>query len=918
MLEEDLAAYAERAARVLKDITTLQAEPVFAEFRVAVKSSAQVSMRLATIEGSLLACCADDVVEIPIGLVLKPDYPSSPPYCRLKLGPGQRATQHPAITPTAVIKQGAVPALANWATQDEDQRSIINVLLSIADTFGEAMPFEEVDCSAAAASAADLKPQTSLLSSMGSDGGSSPLLPQAPSAAAAANPLRALGGSPTESAQLRVGSELSTGPELEPQASASSSLLSSPLQAAGVEATQPDDAPEAEEPASGGVLGADLGDLATISLEEAEIEAEVAAVEEAVAAAATEPDAEPSPDTTTEALPEPVAEADDVEADDVEADDVQVAETEAEAEADEQTPVEEGNVAATVAAAPEPVAPSVAAEEVEVEVEAAAADASGEAVAAAATAPPPEPQEVAEGAAVAAVGSSGISALFFGGDDEDAEADGAGVDVDACTTEGVEAAVAQEPAASVSDVQRSVVEPAAVSVDDDADADADDAIFYQPDARATEATANTPDMQFLLAGLEHVHEEDLPLPLPAPASEEAPAVAETAEAEAAPVVEATQAEDEEGSTPLHSAARTGRLDTVKFLARECPDLCAAQDGEGNTPLHAAAKAGNLDIVKFLATECPETIAVQDKEGSTPVRAAARCGHRAIVAFLETGECPETEAAPPAALPETLSRLLGLGGDAGGGKGDGGSGGASDPVAQQPTLGYTADGRVDAALRFSDIFAAGDMEEDATPDGRVAKRQLVEAIGERLARDKAVVVQSEEARLNRAAASRESWDLGRDTLRQAVSVLQERRASLLDAIPGVDAAIAEAEQAERSAEEFVDASGEVFLDLIQPDTPLGKQNLELDTSDKAIEDCLYALDQGLKKDIIDAHQYQRLVLDLARRQFECRALQRKIRLKTEGARDGYAFLSSNFYCILLLLRCTAVCHAGLPPPEQCSL
>ncbi len=58
------------------------------------------------------------------------------------------------------------------------------------------------------------------------------------------------------------------------------------------------------------------------------------------------------------------------------------------------------------------------------------------------------------------------------------------------------------------------------------------------------------------------------------------------------------AKDTYGLTPLHEAARTGRMDIAELLLANKADVNAA-DNDGDTPLHQAAELGHKDVVALL-------------------------------------------------------------------------------------------------------------------------------------------------------------------------------------------------------------------------------------------------------------------------------------------------------------------------------
>eukprot|EP01060_Flectonema_neradi_P036224 TRINITY_DN6913_c0_g1_i1.p1 TRINITY_DN6913_c0_g1~~TRINITY_DN6913_c0_g1_i1.p1 ORF type:complete len:815 (+),score=194.07 TRINITY_DN6913_c0_g1_i1:87-2531(+) len=116
---------------------------------------------------------------------------------------------------------------------------------------------------------------------------------------------------------------------------------------------------------------------------------------------------------------------------------------------------------------------------------------------------------------------------------------------------------------------------------------------------------------------------------------------------------------------------------------------------------------------------------------------------------------------------------------------------------------------------------------------------------------------------------------REIVREETAMFKEKHAAFIEAVPGVDEAIRDAKLAEERAQNFIKASGETYMDLIQPDCPLGQQCLEYWALDNALEDALRALDQGLNTGAITPGQFHRALLDTARKQFEARSIQNKI-------------------------------------------
>ena len=72
----------------------------------------------------------------------------------------------------------------------------------------------------------------------------------------------------------------------------------------------------------------------------------------------------------------------------------------------------------------------------------------------------------------------------------------------------------------------------------------------------------------------------------------------------------------DGKTPLHYAARNGRLACAKFLVQQSAnnddhhtimDVVNAGSGDGTTPLHLACFGGHLDMVRYLVEIAGDTV-----------------------------------------------------------------------------------------------------------------------------------------------------------------------------------------------------------------------------------------------------------------------------------------------------------------------
>ncbi|WP_349967748.1 ankyrin repeat domain-containing protein [Wolbachia endosymbiont of Armadillidium arcangelii] len=89
--------------------------------------------------------------------------------------------------------------------------------------------------------------------------------------------------------------------------------------------------------------------------------------------------------------------------------------------------------------------------------------------------------------------------------------------------------------------------------------------------------------------------------------------------------------NEEGNTPLHVAARYGRLDAVKGLLSRRANI-DARNNVNNTPLHIAARYGQLDVVRELLDKKAK-IYTGNKAGNAPLHVAARYGQLDVVKEL---------------------------------------------------------------------------------------------------------------------------------------------------------------------------------------------------------------------------------------------------------------------------------------------
>ncbi|KFO28756.1 cyclin-dependent kinase 4 inhibitor D [Fukomys damarensis] len=90
-------------------------------------------------------------------------------------------------------------------------------------------------------------------------------------------------------------------------------------------------------------------------------------------------------------------------------------------------------------------------------------------------------------------------------------------------------------------------------------------------------------------------------------------------------------QDASGTSPVHDAARTGFLDTLKVLVEYGADV-NAPDGSGALPIHLAVREGHTSVVSFLAPE--SDLCHRDAAGLTPAELARQRGAQDLVDILQ--------------------------------------------------------------------------------------------------------------------------------------------------------------------------------------------------------------------------------------------------------------------------------------------
>ncbi|MCO5576850.1 hypothetical protein L7F22_030670 [Adiantum nelumboides] len=76
------------------------------------------------------------------------------------------------------------------------------------------------------------------------------------------------------------------------------------------------------------------------------------------------------------------------------------------------------------------------------------------------------------------------------------------------------------------------------------------------------------------------------------------------------------------NSPLHLAVRCAEFNTIKFVLQHKPgDLNAVEEQNGNTPLHLAASTGRLDVVDLFLAQPQINDTIRNRDGQDPLEAA---------------------------------------------------------------------------------------------------------------------------------------------------------------------------------------------------------------------------------------------------------------------------------------------------------
>ncbi|KAG2494023.1 hypothetical protein HYH03_007948 [Edaphochlamys debaryana] len=87
-----------------------------------------------------------------------------------------------------------------------------------------------------------------------------------------------------------------------------------------------------------------------------------------------------------------------------------------------------------------------------------------------------------------------------------------------------------------------------------------------------------------------------------------------------------------GRTALHYAASKGKAAVVRQLLSAGAQV-DVRDTTGSTALHRAASAGKIDCVKALVEQGKASLSAQDKTGATPLFVAVQCDQASVAFYL---------------------------------------------------------------------------------------------------------------------------------------------------------------------------------------------------------------------------------------------------------------------------------------------
>ena len=96
--------------------------------------------------------------------------------------------------------------------------------------------------------------------------------------------------------------------------------------------------------------------------------------------------------------------------------------------------------------------------------------------------------------------------------------------------------------------------------------------------------------------------------------------------------------DSKGSTVLHKACATGKLELAQYLVESCPDLLTIRNNTGQSPYLVAGFSGSVELVKFLISRGCDVMD-KDSKGSTVLHKACDKGKLELAQYL-VESCPD--------------------------------------------------------------------------------------------------------------------------------------------------------------------------------------------------------------------------------------------------------------------------------------
>lgn len=98
---------------------------------------------------------------------------------------------------------------------------------------------------------------------------------------------------------------------------------------------------------------------------------------------------------------------------------------------------------------------------------------------------------------------------------------------------------------------------------------------------------------------------------------------------------ASNQKDEYGATPIHYAARFGKLECLKWLVKNTKVTPNAKSMNGDTAAHDAAAMGKLDCLEYLLKNTKCSIEDTTMDGATVLQFACTFGRLAVLKWLMT-------------------------------------------------------------------------------------------------------------------------------------------------------------------------------------------------------------------------------------------------------------------------------------------